>query len=98
MNSTSNIKALYKKEILDILRDKKTIIMMVVVPILLYPLIMIAGILLVSKVSESQMSEEYRITFDHIANIDEIESTMADSIGNDTYSYLMIQTADPQRA
>ena len=35
------IKQLYKKEILDVLRDKKTIIMMVIVPLLIYPLMFV---------------------------------------------------------
>ena len=35
------LRVLIRKEILDILRDKKTLVMMVVVPVLLYPLIII---------------------------------------------------------
>ena len=33
------LKQLYKKEIMDVLRDKKTILTMVVLPIILYPLL-----------------------------------------------------------
>lgn len=35
------IKEIFKKEILDIVRDRKSIFMMIVVPILLYPIIMV---------------------------------------------------------
>ena len=42
------IKALYKKEIMDILRDKKTLLMMIVVPLVLYPLIFIKLYYLIS--------------------------------------------------
>ena len=33
------IGALYKKEILDILRDKKTLLVMILIPLVVYPLI-----------------------------------------------------------
>lgn len=36
------LKAVYKKEMLDILRDKRTLVVMVLLPLILYPLIMIA--------------------------------------------------------
>ena len=45
------IKQLYKKEILDVLRDKKTIIMMVIVPLLIYPLMFVGGMVMMSKVT-----------------------------------------------
>ena len=35
------VKYIFKKEMLDILRDKKTLFMMIVVPLLLYPLLML---------------------------------------------------------
>ena len=43
------IKQLYKKEILDVLRDKKTIIMMVIVPLLIYPLMFVGGMVMMSQ-------------------------------------------------
>ena len=36
----TKIKAIYKKEMMDLLRDKKTLVMMLVVPLVIYPLIM----------------------------------------------------------
>ena len=33
------LRLLYKKEILDVIRDKKTILTMVVLPVILYPLL-----------------------------------------------------------
>ena len=44
------LKTLIIKEIMDILRDKKTLIIMVVVPLLLYPTIMIGMSLIMSMV------------------------------------------------
>jgi len=57
----AKIKAIYKKEILDLLRDKKTLIMMVLVPLLLYPLIMMVALFVVSAVSNNVQSSEYKI-------------------------------------
>ena len=42
------IKQLYKKEMLDVLRDKKTVIMMLIVPILIYPLMFVGGMVMMS--------------------------------------------------
>lgn len=50
----SKVKTLVRKEILDILRDKKTLIVMVVVPMLLYPLIIIGMSLIFSTIMRSQ--------------------------------------------
>ena len=36
--NTKIIRTLVKKEMLDVLRDKKTVLMMLVVPLVLYPL------------------------------------------------------------
>ena len=50
----NKIKTLVRKEILDILRDKKTLIMMVAVPILLYPSMIIGMVLIMSMIASSQ--------------------------------------------
>lgn len=55
------IKTLVKKEMLDVLRDKKTVIMMLVVPIILYPLIFIGAMQVVAMVSSSMEEQNYRI-------------------------------------
>ena len=44
----NKIKTLVKKELLDVLRDKKTLIIMVVVPILLYPAMIIGMVLIMN--------------------------------------------------
>lgn len=48
------LRTLIKKEIMDILRDKKTLIIMVAVPLLLYPSIMIGMTMIMSMVAQSQ--------------------------------------------
>ncbi len=57
------VKTLVCKEVLDILRDKKTLVMMVVVPVLLYPLIIIGMSLAFSYVMQSQESREHTVGY-----------------------------------
>lgn len=50
----NKIKTLVRKEILDILRDKKTLIIMVAVPILLYPAMIIGMVMIMSMIAATQ--------------------------------------------
>ncbi len=52
------IKTIYVKELIDILRDRRTLIAMVVVPIVLYPLLMLGSIQALSLQSEQLQQEE----------------------------------------
>ncbi len=56
------VKALYRKEILDILRDKKTILMMIVVPLILYPLIFMFSMYLSTSMIKASTSKSYRVS------------------------------------
>ena len=58
------IKSLYKKEMLDVLRDKKTVVMMLVVPLVLYPLVMILSLQLMTGITKSITTSTYRICLD----------------------------------
>lgn len=55
------IGTLIRKEILDILRDKKTLIMMVAVPLLLYPLLLIGMTLVMTAMMESQEETMHQV-------------------------------------
>ena len=59
--NTRIIKTLFKKEMLDVLRDKKTVIMMLVVPVILYPLLFIVVMQLIVAISTSMEEQNYRI-------------------------------------
>ena len=59
--NTKLIRTLIKKEILDVFRDKKTVIMMLVVPVILYPLIFIGAMQVVAMISSSMDEQNYRI-------------------------------------
>lgn len=57
----SKVMILLRKEIMDILRDKKTLVVMVLVPILLYPLILIGMATIFSHIATSQVNEVHTI-------------------------------------
>lgn len=96
---TSKIKSIYKKEMLDLFRDKKTLIMMVLVPLLLYPLIMIVALLVSSAVTDTIQSgsytvaiaEEDGVTYDKDALISLIEESEEDQ----SYTLEIIECDDP---
>lgn len=60
MNKTAVI-TLYKRELLDILRDKKTVFMNVFVPIILIPLITIGASQVMMSVQSSLGTQKYHI-------------------------------------
>ena len=86
---TTKIKAIYKKEMLDLLRDKKTLIMMVVVPLLLYPLIMMGSMLFGSAIASSMQSDEY-----HIAIVDEAADSGMNGYDGGAFRKLLADTED----
>ena len=53
MTFRRRVYTIYRKELIDILRDRRTLIAMIVVPIVLYPLLMIGSIQAVSYQSQS---------------------------------------------
>lgn len=59
--NTKIVKQLFKKEMLDVLRDKKTVLMMVVVPLIIYPLILILGMQVMSGVSQEMAKSTYKL-------------------------------------
>lgn len=57
----SKVKSIFKKEMLDLLRDKKTMIMMVLVPLVIYPLIFVGAMLVTSAVMTNLDQAEYKV-------------------------------------
>ena len=60
------IKLLYKKELMDVLRDKKTIFTMVVLPVILYPLIFLIGMQIMTMIASSQQEHTYQIAYTQV--------------------------------
>ena len=59
--NTKIILTLMKKEMLDVFRDKKTVLMMLVVPLILYPLIFVGAMQVVAFISSNMDAQNYRI-------------------------------------
>ncbi|MCQ4696625.1 ABC transporter permease [Paeniclostridium sordellii] len=60
---TKIVNQIFKKEILDILRDKKTIFMMIILPIILYPILMVGMTQVMSMSMNSMEKENINIAF-----------------------------------
>lgn len=90
------IKSLYKKEMLDVLRDKKTVVMMLVVPLVLYPLVMILSLQLMTGITKSITTNTYKICLDFEDSSD-YESLFTD-LNEETCTFDIVNTDDPVSA
>ncbi len=72
-----NVITIIKKEILDILRDKRTIITMVLVPVLVFPVIFIATSRLQSSVMEKEQERIVKIGVVNQDNNNRLENFLA---------------------
>lgn len=98
------IKAVYKKEMLDLLRDKKTLIMMVLVPLILYPLIMIGAMLITSAIVSNIETAEYDVAvlYEEAAGENsafdsgEFEKFLTDNADGQEYHLKIAESLDPQ--
>ena len=59
--STKILKTLVKKEMMDVFRDKKTVFIMLVIPIILYPLIFLGAMQLMTFIASSMEEQDYKI-------------------------------------
>ncbi len=84
------IAALYKKEMTDILRDKKTILMMIVVPLILYPLIFIGSMALSASIMNASTTSTYRIGFDEVPEASELRSFFSEAAKEYGYNFLYL--------
>lgn len=60
------LKTLYKKEIMDVIRDKKTILTMVVLPVILYPVLFLVIMQVMTMINNSQQERTYYIAYDQV--------------------------------
>ena len=75
------LRLLYKKEILDVIRDKKTILTMVVLPVILYPLLFLVIMQVMSMINTSQQERTYYIAYEAVT--DENRQALNDWIAGD---------------
>ena len=62
------VKSIFKKEMIDILRDKKTLFMTVILPILLYPVLIFLMMYIMNASSTSMAQKELSIAFSEVPN------------------------------
>ena len=55
------IRLLLKKELLDVFRDRKAVMMLILVPLILYPLIFFAAFAVFSVIESSMVNGEYKV-------------------------------------
>lgn len=81
---------IYKKEMLDLLRDRRTVIASIVIPIILYPLIMIGFTSLTSR-QELKLEEQRSLIYIHNNSSDPIADNIIQELkDNDKFSVLEI--------
>lgn len=90
---------LYKKEILDVIRDKKTVLMMLVMPVILYPLIFLVAMQVVMLINRTQQEQTYYIAYDNVN--DEHRTALNDWItgDEDELDYILkeVESDDPEK-
>ena len=71
------VKALIKKEFLDVLRDKKAVAMMILVPLILYPLIFFGTMAVMTAIQSGMEQNEYHIVVEHIDGVEGYDEIIA---------------------
>ncbi len=92
------IKSLYRKEILDVLRDKRTVIMMVVVPLILYPLIFVLSLTVMSNISTSITTAQYKVALDFTPDDELTELLKNDSGDRESWTFAVVPVENLQEA
>lgn len=89
------MKALFKRELQDILRDKKTLIMMILVPIILYPLLIVGMTLLMNAIMTNQAEKTYLVAFENDADLSANVARIFDEYEEDMdYQIEIVESAD----
>ena len=91
------VKALYRKEILDILRDKKTILMMIVVPLILYPLIFMFSMYLSTSMLKASTSKSYRVSVQDTENAEELKNFILEHQEKHEYDFVFVDSYTENR-
>ena len=69
-NNWKNTKTLFLKEIRDVLRDKKTVMMMVLIPVVVYPLIMLVSLMVTSMMYGNKDTVYDIVVYNESSNFD----------------------------
>ena len=85
------VKAIFTKEIREFARDKKNLLIMFAIPLLLYPILIIAISAVLTSVMEGYESKTYRVAFDSGIEADLQENLLAVPEDAD-YSFVRTET------
>ncbi len=96
--STKRIKSLFKRELTDIFRDKKTLVMMVLVPLLLYPLLIVAMTLITSAVMTDQEEKIYKAAFYEVEEKEKIQDVFEEHEKELSYQLEILETENPEKS
>ena len=89
---------LYKKEIMDLLRDKKTIIVMILIPIFLYPAMMLGSLLVMQGIVKESESKEYKIAMVESNVSSRVFEILSDEEDEFEYKFKEIPYTDEEKA
>lgn len=89
---------LYKKEIMDLLRDKKTIIVMILIPIFLYPAMMLGSLLVMQGIVKESESKEYKIAMVESGVSSRVFEILSDEEDEFEYKFKEIPYTDEEKA
>ena len=85
--SKKTIFSLYKKEMLDIFRDKKTMLIMILVPLFLYPGMMLATMLVMNGITQDSMDKTYTVAIVESSESEEIAQLLLNEEDEHEYSF-----------
>lgn len=93
------LRTLYKKEIMDVIRDKKTVFTMVVLPLILYPVIFLVAMQIMMLITTKQQEQTYHIAYDMVS--EENKTLLNDWIAGEedelTYVIKEVESDNPQK-
>lgn len=84
------LRALYRKEITDILRDRKTVLMMILLPVVLYPLMFILGVYMFGAVTGSSETRTYQVACTAEA-IDAVQECISEYNGSHSFQVILME-------
>ncbi|MCM1158674.1 MAG: ABC transporter permease subunit [Bacteroidales bacterium] len=93
------LKTLYKKEIMDVIRDKKTILTMVVLPVILYPLLFVVIMQVITLINTTQQEQTYYIAYDGVEDTHRLALNDWIAGKDDGYDYVIkeVESEEPQK-
>ena len=93
------LKTLYKKEIMDVLRDKKTLLTMVVLPVLLYPVLFVVIMQVMNLIITTQQESTYHIAYKGVGDAERIALNDWIAGDEDELDYIIkeVESDNPQK-